>query len=290
MAIQIAEEQGNAEMDKKKLSRRRLKRKKILEEKLAEDEKKETVIETPEEKPVELEIKKQASEEQPKEQMPQKETLEEKPIKEEKTLQESIEIEKEVEEEKSSIGKAMEAESSESKFEKKAEEEKGPSVQLEEKSFEEEKQSAGETAESSEFEEQPMEQPPEEQPEAEEGTEQIEFGPKSRAAVIEDVRIAKITSLWKKKPRRLSLESDAIIITLKTPDGKILKETFYTHIDSDNNLKYSHTNTANQQNFISFLQRYKLTENLENYNVTDGSKNWKGKTVELDENSKIVIK
>ena len=120
--------------------------------------------------------------------------------------------------------------------------------------------------------------------------EKKKFKAKLEKPMIEDVRIVKITDLWRKKPKLFSLESDAIIVTVKTPEGKKVKETFYAYISPDGtfSIKSGRTKTPTQQKFINFLQHYKLAENLEKYNVIEESKGWKGKPVELDDFSKIV--
>lgn len=109
--------------------------------------------------------------------------------------------------------------------------------------------------------------------------------------VIEDVKIIKIDKLWKKKPKSLGLESDAIIVTVKTPDNRKVKGMFYAYIKPNGmfDIKSGRTGTHVQQRFINFLQNYKLADKLDGYNVLEGMKDWQGKTVELDENDKIVV-
>ncbi|MBI3412509.1 MAG: hypothetical protein HY051_00315 [Candidatus Aenigmarchaeota archaeon] len=112
-----------------------------------------------------------------------------------------------------------------------------------------------------------------------------------RKPVIEDVKIVKIRDMWRKKPAAFSSESDAIIITIKTPEGKKEKKTFYAYIEPGGMLgiKYGRAKTPTQQKFINFLRYYKLADNLEEYDVIEESKGWKGKTVKIDSSGKIVI-
>lgn len=117
------------------------------------------------------------------------------------------------------------------------------------------------------------------------------FKTKLEKPVIEDVRIVKMTDLWRKKPKVFSSESDAIIVTIKTPEGKKVKETFYAYIKPDGtfNIKSGRTKTPTQRKFVNFLQYYKLANNLEKYNIIEESKGWKGKPVKIDSSDKIVI-
>lgn len=114
---------------------------------------------------------------------------------------------------------------------------------------------------------------------------------KVQKPVIEDVKIAKITDLWRKKPKFLNLESHVIIVKIKIPDGKEVKETFYVYIKPDGrfDIKSDRTKTAIQRKFVNFVQQYNLTDSLERQNVMEAVKGWKGKTVTLDDFGNVKI-
>jgi len=140
-----------------------------------------------------------------------------------------------------------------------------------------------------EVEEKPPE--PEEKPELPKPEKKKKAKAKLETHVIEDVKIVKITDLWRKKPKFLSSESHAIIVTVKTPEGKKVKQTFYAYIKPDRtfNIKSGRTKTRIQKKFINFLQHYKLADNLVGYKILERAKEWKGKAIGLDKNEKIVI-
>lgn len=104
-------------------------------------------------------------------------------------------------------------------------------------------------------------------------------------AKIIDASIRKVVDLWKKKPQGLSFaDTDAIIVTAKTSDGDILKETFYTCIKPDGtfNMKsLSHASQARRKKLADFLILNKITDNVEGYNVLRRINEWKGKRVEV---------
>lgn len=109
---------------------------------------------------------------------------------------------------------------------------------------------------------------------------------KTKHAKIVNASIHKIVDLWKRhKPQGLGFaDTDAIIVTAKTNDGKILRETFYTCIKPDGtfNMKsLSHASEARRRMLANFLIYNKITDSIENYNILDRIGEWKGKSIEI---------
>lgn len=104
------------------------------------------------------------------------------------------------------------------------------------------------------------------------------------SATIQDAKIYKISDLWSRKPKGLKFnDTDAIVITLKTPDGHTVKETFYFCLKPDGTFN---VNTVSKDGshvrrlrLASFLKHYKITDNVDEYNLKEGVKKWKGKQV-----------
>ncbi len=105
------------------------------------------------------------------------------------------------------------------------------------------------------------------------------------SATIEDVRVCKISKLWRKKPPGLTIaDTDAVIVAAKTPDGRTVSTTFYLRLKSDGTFSTSALRAggrAKQQRFAKFLKYYKLAKDVERYNVREGVANWKGKSVKV---------
>ena len=100
-------------------------------------------------------------------------------------------------------------------------------------------------------------------------------------ATIQDAKIYKISDLWSKKPRGLKFnDTDAIVITLRTQDGSIIKETFYFCLKPDGTFNINTVSKdgsrARRQRLASFLKHYKITANVDEYNLKKGIKRWKG--------------
>lgn len=104
-------------------------------------------------------------------------------------------------------------------------------------------------------------------------------------AEIIDARVRKISDIWRRKPGGLSFsDTDAVIVTAKTTNGNIVKETFYTCIKPDGtfNMKsLSHASQARRKRLADFLIQYGMTKNIEDYNVLQRINEWKGKHVEV---------
>ena len=105
-------------------------------------------------------------------------------------------------------------------------------------------------------------------------------------ATIEDAKLCKISDLWKKKPRGLHFnDTDALIITAKTADGKKIKETFYFCMKPDGTFNVdtvSHDGSrARRERLVAFLKHYKFTDDVKRYNLAEGVEKWKGKKIEV---------
>lgn len=104
-------------------------------------------------------------------------------------------------------------------------------------------------------------------------------------ATIQDVEITKISDLWSRKPKGLGFQdTDAIIITAKTSDGKTIKDTFYFCLKPDGTF-YTETITrdgarARRQRLASLIKHY-ITKDIKGYNIAKKINEWKGKDVEV---------
>ena len=101
------------------------------------------------------------------------------------------------------------------------------------------------------------------------------------SATIEDAKIYKISDLWKRKPRGLKFnDTDAIVVTLKTSDGEIMKETFYFCLKPDGTFNIDtvskDSSHVRRLRLASFLKHYKITDNMDEYNLKEGVEKWKG--------------
>jgi hypothetical protein len=103
-------------------------------------------------------------------------------------------------------------------------------------------------------------------------------------ANIEDAKVYKISELWRKKPPGVAFaDTDAVIVTAKTADGKTIRETFYLRLKADGTFSTSAVgkiSRGKQQRFAKFLERY-ITKEIKGYNVKERVGEWKGKSVEV---------
>lgn len=100
-------------------------------------------------------------------------------------------------------------------------------------------------------------------------------------ATIQDTKITKISELWRKKPRGLKFnDTDALIVTLRTQDGKTIKETFYFCLKPDGTFNINTVSRdgggARRRRLANFLKHYKITGNVDEYNLKEGINRWKG--------------
>lgn len=105
-------------------------------------------------------------------------------------------------------------------------------------------------------------------------------------AVIEDASIHKISALWRKKPKGLHFnDTDALIVTAKTDDGRMVKETFYFCLKPDGTFNVDTVSRdgsrGRRARLAAFLKHYKMTDAVRGYNVKEGIKKWKGMNVEV---------
>jgi len=101
------------------------------------------------------------------------------------------------------------------------------------------------------------------------------------SATIQDAKIYKISDLWRRKPRGLKFnDTEALVITLRAQDGSTIKETFYFCLKPDGtfniNTVSKDTSGARRRRLASFLKHYKIADNVEEYNLKEGIKQWKG--------------
>ncbi len=101
------------------------------------------------------------------------------------------------------------------------------------------------------------------------------------SATIQDAKIYKISDLWRRKPRGLQFnDTDALILTLRTPDGSTIKETFYFCLKPDGTFNVNTLSKdgghARRQRLARFLKHYKITNNVDEYNLKEETNKWKG--------------
>jgi hypothetical protein len=106
------------------------------------------------------------------------------------------------------------------------------------------------------------------------------------SATIQDAKIYKISDLWRRKPRGLKFnDTDALVITLRAQDGSTIKETFYFCLKPDGtfniNTVSKDNSGARRRRLASFLKHYKITDNVDEYNLKEGIKRWKGTEVDV---------
>lgn len=104
------------------------------------------------------------------------------------------------------------------------------------------------------------------------------------SATIVEAKIYKISELWTRKPRGLKFnDTDAIVLTLKTKDGNTIKETFYFCLKPDGTFNVNTVSKdgshARRLRLASFLKHYKITDNVDKYDLKEGIEKWKGKQV-----------
>ena len=103
-------------------------------------------------------------------------------------------------------------------------------------------------------------------------------------ARIEEAKVCKISELWRKKPPGVAFaDTDAVIVTAKTADGKTIRETFYMRLKADGTMSTAaidKISRGKQQRFAKFLERY-ITRKVEGYNVKERIGEWKGKSIEV---------
>jgi len=116
------------------------------------------------------------------------------------------------------------------------------------------------------------------------------------SATIQDVKIYKISDLWSRKPRGLKFnDTDALVITLRAQDGSTIKETFYFCLKPDGTFNVntvSRDSQARRRRLASFLKHYKIAGNVDEYNLKEGIKRWKGievAAIKVDDSGFIYV-
>jgi hypothetical protein len=104
-------------------------------------------------------------------------------------------------------------------------------------------------------------------------------------AVIEEASLHDIYDLFKRKPAGLKFsDTDAIVVTAKTEDGKKITRTFYFCLKPDGTFDektVASGSRARRRRLASFLRYYRLAENVRGYNIKERIGEWKGKTIEV---------
>lgn len=116
------------------------------------------------------------------------------------------------------------------------------------------------------------------------------------SATIEDAEIRRVSDLWRKKPTGVYFgDTDVLLLTLRTEEGKILKDAFYLRLKADGTFStaaIAKRSRAKQLTFAKFLKQYALAEDPRRYNVALGVRRWKGKNVKVvmyDETGHIYL-
>ena len=121
---------------------------------------------------------------------------------------------------------------------------------------------------------------------------------KENDAVIEDVRgytdkhcfverfenCYDIDELYSGKRHRLYGDTDVIVVTLKTPEGKKVTDTFPVTLKFDGTLQepaLSRRNRLRRERFVAVLKHYKITDEIKGCNIIEKMKECKGKKVKI---------
>src|SRR3989338_8963261 len=101
-------------------------------------------------------------------------------------------------------------------------------------------------------------------------------------ATIQKVRLRRVDQVWKKhKPQGLGFsDTDAIIVDLKTDDGKKFSQTFYCRLKGDGTLGHSmtHASEKRQECLQNFIKKY--IDKDKRYNVKENINRWEGKDID----------
>ncbi len=102
---------------------------------------------------------------------------------------------------------------------------------------------------------------------------------------IEDVSLHRIYELFNRKPSGLKFnDTDALVITVKTEDGKKINNTFYFCLKPDGTFDQrpiSHGSRARIQRLVSFLTYYGITGDVGRYNIKEKISEFKGRSLEV---------
>jgi hypothetical protein len=105
-------------------------------------------------------------------------------------------------------------------------------------------------------------------------------------AIIEKASIHKISELFTRKPPGLKFnDTDAVVMTAKTRDGKVVSRTFYFCLKPDGTF-YEETiskdgSRARRQRLAEFIRRYGMAQDVANYNIKEKINEWCGTTIKV---------
>lgn len=104
------------------------------------------------------------------------------------------------------------------------------------------------------------------------------------SAEIEDAKVClqNKRAMAEEPPDVAFADTEAVIVTAKTDDGRIIRETFYLRLNADGSLSTAAIDKRNrrrQLRFARFLDRYIIKE-VKGYNVRERVGEWMGKSVE----------
>jgi hypothetical protein len=105
-------------------------------------------------------------------------------------------------------------------------------------------------------------------------------------AVIEKAEICRIGDPFLKKPPDLGLaESDALMVTARTVDGRRATATFYLSLKPDGTFEEdalgARAMKAGRRRLASFLKYYKIIEDISNYKFKEKLADLRGRRVEV---------
>lgn len=109
-------------------------------------------------------------------------------------------------------------------------------------------------------------------------------------AEIVDAKIYGINQLFSRKPKGLSFnDTDALVIDLKTEDGRKVRETFYFCHKPDGTFNVgtiskdgSHLRRVRLANFLKY---YGMTDDVKHYDIKEDVDCWKGREVTITKGS-----
>ena len=102
-------------------------------------------------------------------------------------------------------------------------------------------------------------------------------------AVIKDVSIKKVNSIWKRKPKGVGFEdTDAVIV--RTDSDNPVTETFYICLKPNGTFEPNAINKnsqAQRRRLVRFLKYYGFAQEIKGYNIQEKHKDWVGKKIEV---------
>lgn len=106
------------------------------------------------------------------------------------------------------------------------------------------------------------------------------------SAVVEVAKVQKISDIFSKKPPGLRFnETDVLVVIAKTNDGKQIGATFYFSLKPDGTFEEEilgkDAAKARRHNLVSFLRYYRLTDEIDGYNLKERVTELVGRVVEI---------